>query len=224
MPKAWWFGGGSDLTPSYLYESDAKHFHSTIASKCSKEQYSRFKKWCDDYFHIKHRGERRGIGGLFFDDLSTPEGQAEEKERLFSWVKSCGEGFVESYLPIVHRRKDADFTDRMKQWQQLRRVCPVYYNIVSDVELTMMQGRYVEFNLVYDRGTQFGLRTPGARIESILMSLPLTARWEYGAKLGTEEGSPEAKLQEVLRKPFLHACAMVTSLMSATLQANLENG
>lgn len=121
-PKAWWFGGGSDLTPSYLYESDAVHFHSTIASKCSQEQYTRFKKWCDDYFHIVHRGERRGIGGLFFDDLSTSEGNIEEREELFGWVKSCGEGFVESYLPIVHRRKDGQFTERMKQWQQLRRV------------------------------------------------------------------------------------------------------
>lgn len=122
VPKAWWFGGGSDLTPSYLYESDALHFHSTIASRCSPDQYSRFKKWCDEYFFIKHRGERRGIGGLFFDDLSVPEGRNEEKEKLFAWVKTCGEGFVESYLPIVHRRKDAQFSDREKQWQQLRRV------------------------------------------------------------------------------------------------------
>lgn len=122
VPKAWWFGGGSDLTPSYLYESDALHFHSTIASRCSPDQYSRFKKWCDEYFFIKHRGERRGIGGLFFDDLSAPEGRNDEKEKLFEWVKTCGEGFVESYLPIVHRRKDAQFSDREKQWQQLRRV------------------------------------------------------------------------------------------------------
>lgn len=122
VPKAWWFGGGSDLTPSYLYENDALHFHTTIASRCTPDQYSRFKKWCDEYFHIKHRGERRGIGGLFFDDLSVPEGQTQEREKLFSWVKQCGEGFVESYLPIVHRRKDAQFSEREKQWQQLRRV------------------------------------------------------------------------------------------------------
>lgn len=202
VPKAWWFGGGSDLTPSYLYESDASHFHSTIASRCTAGQYSRFKTWCDEYFSIKHRGERRGIGGIFFDDLSTPEGRHEEREKLFGWVKSCGEGFVESYLPIVHRRKNAQFTERMKQWQQLRRVSSSgsAHTLGGNMSDVYLQGRYVEFNLVYDRGTQFGLRTPGARIESILMSLPLTARWEYGAKLGTEEGSPEAKLLAVLRK------------------------
>jgi hypothetical protein len=110
------------LTPAYLYDSDATHFHSSIASRCNPAEYSRFKKWCDDYFYIKHRGERRGIGGIFFDDLDVPQGQPREREKLFAWVKSCGEGFVEGYLPIVHRRKNADFTDRMKQWQQLRRV------------------------------------------------------------------------------------------------------
>lgn len=185
QPKAWWFGGGSDLTPSYLFPVDAQHFHTSIASRCTNPAYSyaRFKKWCDDYFLIKHRGERRGLGGIFFDDLSTAPGDTQGREDLFSWVKSCGEGFVESYVPIVQRRKHAVYTARMKQWQQLRR------------------GRYVEFNLVYDRGTQFGLRTPGARIESILMSLPLTARWEYYAKLGQDEGSEEAKLLHVLSTP-----------------------
>ncbi|CAD6564991.1 MAG: Coproporphyrinogen-III oxidase [Cyphobasidiales sp. Tagirdzhanova-0007] len=184
VPKAWWFGGGSDLTPSYLYPVDATHFHTSIASKCdASHPYPKFKAWCDRYFHIKHRGETRGVGGIFFDDLSAVEGDEEGREALFAWVRRCGEGFVESYVPIVQRRMHADYTRRMKQWQQLRR------------------GRYVEFNLVYDRGTQFGLRTPGARIESILMSLPLSARWEYYAQLGTEEGSEEAKLVEVLKNP-----------------------
>lgn len=184
VPKAWWFGGGSDLTPSYLFPVDAEHFHTSVAEECdSPEQYQRFKKWCDEYFRIKHRGESRGLGGIFFDDLSAAPGDTEGREKLFDFVKRSGEGFVKSYVPIVARRTQAEFSERMRQWQQLRR------------------GRYVEFNLVYDRGTQFGLRTPGARIESILMSLPLTARWEYFAKLGTESGSEESKLLDVLRNP-----------------------
>lgn len=184
QPKAWWFGGGSDLTPSYLYPADAQHFHTSIKSQCTSPAYpyERFKKWCDNYFAIKHRGERRGIGGIFFDDLASTPGDDAGREELFAFVRRCGEDFVHSYVPIVQRRKHAVFDERMKQWQQLRR------------------GRYVEFNLVYDRGTQFGLRTPGARIESILMSLPLTARWEYYAKLGSEARTPEAELLEVLRE------------------------
>lgn len=205
-PKTWWFGGGSDLTPSYLYESDARHFHSTIASKCTPDQYKRYKSWCDEYFRIKHREETRGIGGLFFDDVSVEGDDPEQKEVLFNWVKNCGEGFIESYLPIVRRRKHCNFTDRMKQWQQLRRVG--FLSLLSAprahldsylLTRDLPQGRYVEFNLVYDRGTQFGLRTPGARIESILMSLPLTARWEYAADLGSDLSSEEGRLVDVLR-------------------------
>ena len=175
---SWWFGGGADLTPSYLFEEDAQHFHATHRAACDRfdpEYYPRFKKWCDDYFHIVHRKERRGVGGLFFDNLN--QGDPEE---LFGFWKACGEAFLPSFVPIVERRKDADFEPAHKDWQQLRR------------------GRYVEFNLVYDRGTKFGLRTDG-RIESILMSLPLTARWEYDHS--PEPGSEEARLIEVLREP-----------------------
>lgn len=187
----WWFGGGADLTPSYLYEEDATHFHRTLKRACDahhSDYYPKFKKWCDDYFRIVHRGESRGVGGIFFDDLDgleeaalkTKEEQARQ-QRVFEFVKSCGESFVESYLPIVRRRKDMEFTEAEKQWQQLRR------------------GRYVEFNLVYDRGTKFGLQTPNARIESILMSLPLTARWEY-CHSPTPDSREEALLS-VLRTP-----------------------
>ncbi|KAG0000135.1 Coproporphyrinogen-III oxidase [Entomortierella chlamydospora] len=158
-PISWWFGGGSDLTPSILYEEDAVHFHQVIKEACDKHDpryYKDFKKWCDDYFYIQHRGERRGIGGIFFDDLDD-----KPADELFEFVKSCGNAFLNQYVPIMERRKNMPFTEEDKRWQQLRR------------------GRYVEFNLVYDRGTKFGLMTPGSRIESILMSMPLTARWEY---------------------------------------------
>lgn len=124
VPKAWWFGGGSDLTPSYLFPVDAEHFHTSVAEECdSPEQYKRFKTWCDEYFRIKHRGESRGLGGIFFDDLSAAPGDIEGREKLFDFVKRSGEGFVKSYVPIVARRTHADFTERMRQWQQLRRVC-----------------------------------------------------------------------------------------------------
>ena len=177
-PAAWWFGGGCDLTPSYLYEEDAIHFHKTHKEACDKHDstyYPKFKKWCDDYFTIPHRGEARGIGGIFFDNLN----QRSPQEHL-SFVQSCADAFLPAYLPIIERRKDSSFTQDQKQWQQLRR------------------GRYVEFNLVYDRGTAFGLRT-GGRIESILMSLPLTSRWEYDHH--PKGGSPEAQLIEVLKNP-----------------------
>ncbi|KNC96670.1 coproporphyrinogen oxidase [Spizellomyces punctatus DAOM BR117] len=178
-PVAWWFGGGCDLTPSYLFEEDAIHFHKIIKQACDNHDtayYPRFKKWCDEYFDVKHRGERRGIGGIFFDDLED-----RPAEEIFAFVKDCGESFVDQYVPIVQKRKDMPFTKENKLWQQLRR------------------GRYVEFNLVHDRGTKFGLATPGVRIESVLMSLPLTARWEYGHV--PTPGSPEAELLEVLRTP-----------------------
>ncbi|KAI9749101.1 MAG: Coproporphyrinogen-III oxidase [Lichina confinis] len=180
-PQAWWFGGGTDLTPSYLVDEDVIHFHRTIKDACDKHDkayYPRFKRWCDDYFSVKHRGERRGVGGIFFDDLDAME---KDQENLFAFVQDCLGAFLPSYMPIVERRKDAPFTEQEKEWQQLRR------------------GRYVEFNLVHDRGTSFGLNTPGARIESILVSLPLTARWQYMHE--PAEGSREERLLKVLREP-----------------------
>ncbi|XP_032707901.1 oxygen-dependent coproporphyrinogen-III oxidase, mitochondrial [Lontra canadensis] len=177
--KQWWFGGGCDLTPTYLNQEDAIHFHRTLKEACDKhgpDLYPKFKKWCDDYFFIVHRGERRGIGGIFFDDLDSPS-----KEEVFRFVQSCAQAVVPSYIPLVKKHHDDSFTPQEKLWQQLRR------------------GRYVEFNLLYDRGTKFGLFTPGSRIESILMSLPLTARWEY--MHSPPENSKEAEILEVLRHP-----------------------
>ncbi|KAL2041629.1 hypothetical protein N7G274_005413 [Stereocaulon virgatum] len=184
--NAWWFGGGTDLTPSYLYDEDAIHFHRTIKEACDKHDrgyYARFKKWCDKYFYIPHRGESRGIGGIFFDDLDVEE---KDQEELFSFTKDCLTAFLPSYLPIIQKRKDMPFTEREKEWQQLRR------------------GRYVEFNLVHDRGTSFGLNTPGARVESILMSLPLTARWMY--MHDPDKGSREERLLKVLKQPVEWVC------------------
>lgn len=178
-PKMWWFGGGADLTPSYLFEEDAIHFHQVLKDGCDKydkKYYSTFKQWCDKYFFIKHRGEARGIGGIFFDDLDD-----KPIEELFGFVKEMGNRFSTAYVPIVQKRKDMKFTPEMKRWQQLRR------------------GRYVEFNLVWDRGTKFGLQTPGSRIEAILMSLPLTSRWEYMHE--PEVNTAEADLIEVLKNP-----------------------
>jgi len=179
--RAWWFGGGTDLTPSYLFDEDAIHFHKTIKEACDrhgKSFYPRFKSWCDRYFKIPHRGESRGVGGIFFDDLDEEESSQEE---LFAFTSDCLAAFLPSYMPVIQRRKDMPFGEKEKAWQQLRR------------------GRYVEFNLVHDRGTSFGLNTPGARVESILMSLPLTARWEYMHE--PEKTSREEKLLQVLREP-----------------------
>ncbi|KII91000.1 hypothetical protein PLICRDRAFT_106869 [Plicaturopsis crispa FD-325 SS-3] len=188
---AWWFGGGCDLTPSYLFEEDAKHFHGTLKSACDQHGaalYPAFKKWCDEYFFIPHRNEARGIGGLFFDDLSDgphkrfvdQDARPKTAADIFALIQTLGNAFVPSYLPILERRMSMPSDEHKRRWQLIRR------------------GRYVEFNLVYDRGTKFGLMTPGARIESILMSLPETARWEYMSEMGSEEGSEEAKLLEVL--------------------------
>ncbi|KAF7084770.1 hypothetical protein CFC21_088311 [Triticum aestivum] len=177
-PRQWWFGGGTDLTPSYIIEEDIKHFHSVQKQACDKFDptfYLRFKKWCDDYFHVKHRGERRGVGGIFFDDLSD-----HDQETLLDFVTECAASVIPAYIPIIECRKDTPFTEDHRAWQQLRR------------------GRYVEFNLVYDRGTTFGLKT-GGRIESILVSLPLTARWEYDHK--PQEGTEEWKLLDVCINP-----------------------
>ncbi|CAA7047052.1 unnamed protein product [Microthlaspi erraticum] len=177
-PRQWWFGGGTDFTPAYIFEEDVKHFHSVQKQACDKFDpsfYPRFKKWCDDYFYIKHRDERRGLGGIFFDDLNDLD-----QEMLLSFATECASSVIPAYIPIIEKRKDTPFTEQHKAWQQLRR------------------GRYVEFNLVYDRGTTFGLKT-GGRIESILVSLPLSARWEYDHK--PEEGSEEWKLLDACINP-----------------------
>jgi len=177
-PKAWWFGGGTDLTPSYIFPEDAKHFHGTLKDVCDKHDdafYPRFKEWCDDYFMIKHRNERRGIGGVFFDDLND-----RDQDELLAFATDMAGAVVPCYVPLFDKHKDDEFTEQEKQWQQMRR------------------GRYVEFNLVYDRGTTFGLRT-GGRIESILMSLPLGARWEYDHQV--EEGSREADALDAFKNP-----------------------
>lgn len=177
-PGSWWFGGGADLTPAYLFEEDAVHFHQTLKDACDphgEQYYPKFKKWCDEYFYVRHRKEARGVGGIFFDNFSELG-----RDGGFDFVSDCANAFLPSYLPILERRLGLDFEEEHKQWQQLRR------------------GRYVEFNLVWDRGTKFGLNTDG-RIESILMSLPLTARWQYDHQ--PEEGSPEYEMWDVLRNP-----------------------
>ncbi|XP_074647203.1 oxygen-dependent coproporphyrinogen-III oxidase-like [Tubulanus polymorphus] len=177
--KHWWFGGGTDLTPYILDEEDCSHFHRSLEKACRQhdpEYYSRYKKWCDDYFFIKHRGESRGVGGIFFDDLNKPSADS-----AYAFVESCADTVIPCYSPIVEKHKFDSYSYEDRQWQLLRR------------------GRYVEFNLVYDRGTKFGLQTPGSRIESILMSLPTFAKWEYcHAPLSN---SKEAKLMDVLKNP-----------------------
>lgn len=176
-----WFGGGSDLTPYYLEDSDAIHFHQILKRTCdahSPDYYSRFKKWCDEYFYLPHRKEARGIGGIFFDYIGRNDGA--DLEKVFSFVRDLGFAFTDQYLPIVERRKDAVYGDAEKRFQLLRR------------------GRYVEFNLLYDRGTHFGLQTSG-RIESILMSLPPEVRWEYCPQV--VPGSREEYLLRCLETP-----------------------
>lgn len=173
MAPVWWFGGGYDLTPYYGFEEDCRHWHRVAREACAAfpaERYTRFKRWCDDYFYLKHRQEPRGIGGLFFDDLNEADFDTE-----FAFLRAVGDSFLPAYLPILERRHRQPFGDRERHFQLLRR------------------GRYVEFNLVYDRGTLFGLQS-GGRTESILMSLPPMAGWEYGSQ--PEPGSPEAELTE----------------------------
>jgi len=170
-----WFGGGADLTPYYPHEDDAIHFHRTMKTVCDhhdSDYYPRFKKWCDEYFFLKHRGETRGIGGLFFDYI---EG---DREKNFAFVSELGDAFLDAYLPIAKRRLPETYTEKQRQYQLYRR------------------GRYVEFNLLYDRGTIFGLETRG-RTESILMSLPSLVRWVYDFK--PEPGSPEEKNMEFFK-------------------------
>ncbi|NDJ19736.1 oxygen-dependent coproporphyrinogen oxidase [Myxacorys almedinensis] len=204
----WWFGGGIDLTPYYPFEEDVIHFHHTLKSVCDAhhpEYYPTFKLWCDEYFYLKHRNETRGVGGIFFDyqdtqgvlypvsypgsQLDTPAARRSEEvgavqnrtwEELFAFVQSCGNAFLPAYVPIAERRHTMEYSDRERNFQLYRR------------------GRYVEFNLVYDRGTIFGLQTNG-RTESILMSLPPLVRWEYGFE--PEPGSAEARLYDVFLKP-----------------------
>jgi coproporphyrinogen III oxidase len=174
----WWFGGGFDLTPYYGFEDDCVHWHRTARAACEPfgaEVYPRFKQWCDDYFFLRHRNEPRGIGGLFFDDLSE-----WGFERCFAFMSSVGDHYLPAYLPIVERRREWPYGGREREFQLYRR------------------GRYVEFNLVYDRGTLFGLQS-GGRTESILMSLPPRVRWEYDWR--PEPGSPEARLYDLFLKP-----------------------
>jgi coproporphyrinogen III oxidase len=174
----WWFGGGFDLTPCYAYEEDCKHWHRTAKQACDPfgaDQYTKYKQWCDDYFYLKHRAETRGIGGLFFDDLNVPD-----FETAFAFMRSVGDHYLPAYLPIVEKRKDTAFGEQEKKFQWYRR------------------GRYVEFNLVYDRGTLFGLQS-GGRTESILMSLPPVVNWQY--KYQPEPGSREARLTEFFLQP-----------------------
>ncbi|MBD0362320.1 MAG: oxygen-dependent coproporphyrinogen oxidase [Coleofasciculus sp. C3-bin4] len=200
----WWFGGGADLTPYYPFAEDAAHFHRTLKKACDAhhaEYYPVFKRWCDEYFCLKHRKETRGVGGLFFDyqdgkgalyrgpDKDGPAAAYSDQvgileprswEEMFAFVQECGEAFLPAYVPIVERRRAMEYSDRERNFQLYRR------------------GRYVEFNLVYDRGTIFGLQTNG-RTESILMSLPPLVRWEYGYQ--PQPNTPEANLYETFLNP-----------------------
>ena len=178
MDPIWWFGGGFDLTPYYGFKEDARHWHETAKAACNgfgNDTYSKYKQWCDEYFYLKHRQEPRGIGGLFYDDLNE-----WGYESCFAFMQSVGDHFLKAYLPIVERRMNTGYSERERNFQLYRR------------------GRYVEFNLIYDRGTLFGLQS-GGRTESILMSLPPLVRWEYNWE--PEPGSAEAELYEVFLKP-----------------------
>ncbi len=174
----WWFGGGFDLTPYYGFDDDAKHWHQMAKQACEpfgEEVYAEYKKWCDDYFYLKHRDEQRGVGGLFFDDLNEPS-----FAQSFAQMQSVGDHFIPAYIPILEKRHDLEFNEEQRDWQLYRR------------------GRYVEFNLVFDRGTLFGLQS-GGRTESILMSLPPLVKWEYRREV--RSNSPEEKLLDVYLKP-----------------------
>ncbi len=172
----WWFGGGYDLTPYYPFEEDARDWHRTAKRACDafdSDYYAEFKAWCDDYFHLKHRGEARGVGGLFFDDFNR-----RDFDHSFGFARAVGDSYLDACLPILARRKDTPYGDRERDFQLYRR------------------GRYAEFNLLFDRGTLFGVQT-GGRTESILMSLPPLAAWRYNWK--PEPGSPEARLDAFLK-------------------------
>ena len=171
----WWFGGGFDLTPYYGFEEDVIHWHQVCKNLCEpfgSDVYPRYKQWCDEYFFLKHRGESRGVGGLFFDDLNRWDGDVDF-ERSFAFMQAVGLGYIDGIVPIIERRKDLSWGEREKKFQCYRR------------------GRYVEFNLVFDRGTIFGLQT-GGRTESILMSMPPVVHWDYDWQ--PQPGSAEDKL------------------------------
>ncbi len=171
----WWFGGGFDLTPFYPVDEDVVHWHQVahdLSAPFGEQVYSDYKKWCDDYFYLKHRDETRGVGGLFFDDLNK-----WNFDTCLDYIKAVGQGYIDAYVPIMNRRKNDEYSEQQRQFQLYRR------------------GRYVEFNLVFDRGTLFGLQS-GGRTESILMSMPPLARWEYNYQ--PEENSDEAKLSHYL--------------------------
>ena len=177
-PPIWWFGGGYDLTPYYGFDDDCRHWHQTAKRACDPfgaEIYPHFKQWCDDYFYLKHRNEPRGIGGLFFDDYNEA-GFAQS----FALLRSIGDSYLDAYLPIVERRRETGYGERERRFQAYR------------------HGRYVEFNLVYDRGTLFGLQS-GGRTESILMSLPPVVEWHYNWQ--PEPGSPESRLYSDYLRP-----------------------
>jgi coproporphyrinogen III oxidase len=179
IEPVWWFGGGYDLTPYYGFDEDCKHWHNTAKNACAPfgdTVYEEYKKWCDEYFQLKHRNEPRGIGGLFFDDLNE-----WEFGKCFAFVQAIGNSYLDAYVPILLKRKDTAYTEREKQFQKYRR------------------GRYVEFNLVFDRGTIFGLQSGVGRIESILMSLPPEVRWEYG--YSPVPGTEEARLYSDYLRP-----------------------
>lgn len=177
QPGSWWFGGGGDLTPIYLFEEDAVHFHQLHKEACDKHDpklYPKFKKWCDEYFYLPHRGEHRGVGGIFFDHLQDRDG-----ETLFSFVKTCSEAFIPAYMPIVAKRKDMEFTEQNKYWQRLRR------------------GRYAEFILLHDRGIRFGLASGIVSTQSVLNCMPGEAFWDYNDQPIAD--SQEAMLIEVVK-------------------------
>jgi coproporphyrinogen III oxidase len=177
-PDIWWFGGGTDLTPYYGFEEDARHFHAACKRALEpfgKDKYPRFKRWCDEYFFLKHRNEPRGIGGVFFDDFNELD-----FDRSFALQQAIGDVFVDAYVPIVERRRETPYGEREREFQAYRR------------------GRYVEFNLVFDRGTLFGLQS-GGRTESILMSLPPIVHWKYDWR--PEPGTPEARLYSDFLRP-----------------------
>jgi len=174
----WWFGGGFDLTPYYAFHEDVLHWHQTAKNACDPfgaDLYPRYKKWCDDYFFLAHRNETRGVGGLFFDDVNEPD-----FETAFAFLRSVGDSFLDAYVPIVERRENQAFGEQQRNFQLYRR------------------GRYVEFNLIYDRGTLFGLQS-GGRTESILMSLPPQVRWQYN--WAPQPGTPEAELYDNYLRP-----------------------
>ena len=183
-PDVWWFGGGMDMTPYYGFADDVRHFHGTCRDALAPfgaEVYPKFKQWCDEYFFLKHRNEPRGVGGVFFDDLNEAGPGAEDPfERCFALTQAVGNAFTQAYLPVLAKHRDTPYGERERDFQAYRR------------------GRYVEFNLVWDRGTLFGLQS-GGRTESILMSLPPIVKWRYDWQ--PEAGSPEAELYDIFLKP-----------------------